>query len=503
MMRPFGSAFLLLLLLLAPTACTPSGWQDAAPAPEHAELYPDYTDIVIPRNIAPLNFNVLNPNDACIAVFSGTGRPLVRRGPKVRVPEKEWRRMLDEAKGGDLLVKVYVRRERKWLALNDFVLSVAPEGIDRYVTYRLIEPGYSSYGDLVIRQRDLSSFREKDLYNNQLISGRVEQQCINCHSFQNYGTQNFQFHARHKAGGTLVVTGDRGKKVAFKTGDLISNAVYPSWHPTEPLIAYSVNATSQVFFGSDRQKIEVFDAASDLILYDVEKDEVSYIVHDSLSYETFPYWSADGRTLFYASSFLPAWGADAGTDPTLLTDKIRYDICAVSFDPEMRAFGPPRMVFDATADSLSAVTPRPSPDGRYLLSGVGHRGSFHVWHDDGDLYLTNLETGHTRPLEEVNSEKAESFKAWSSNSRWIVFTSRRDDGSYTRLYFSYFDADGKAHKPFLMPQRDPDQNRRLFKSYNVPEFTVNPIRWSTKSIEDILLSDPVQARQVETAGRTN
>ena len=154
------------------------------------------------------------------------------------------------------------------------------------------------------------------------------------------------------------------------------------------------------------------------------------------------------------------------------------------------------MVFDAAADSLSAVTPRPSPDGRYLLSGVGDHGSFHVWHEDGDLYLTDLATGRTRPLDELNSPRAESFKSWSSNSRWIVFTSRRDDGSYSRLYLSHFGADGRAGKPFLMPQRDPEQNRRLFKSYNVPEFTVDEVRWSTKKLEDILLSDPVQAKLV-------
>ena len=177
-------------------------------------------------------------------------------------------------------------------------------------------------------------------------------------------------------------------------------------------------------------------------------------------------------------------------------DRIRYSICAVDFDPATRRFGEPRMVFDAAADSLSAVTPRPSPDGRYLLSGVGGYGSFHVWHEDGDLYLTDLATGRTRPLDELNSPRAESFKSWSSNSRWIVFTSRRDDGSYSRLYLSHFGADGRAGKPFLMPQRDPEQNRRLFKSYNVPEFTVDEVRWSTKKLEDILLSDPVQAKLV-------
>lgn len=492
MRRFFGHSLLLLMLLAA--ACTPGGWQDAAPAEELPALYPDYTDITIPRNIAPLNFNILTPADACVAVLSGTGADIVLKGPEVRIPEKKWRRLLDGAT--ELRVRIFVRRAGQWVALPETRWTVAPEEIDRYVTCRLIEPGYSNYGDIVLRQRDLSTFREKDLYNNLLISERTGLQCINCHSFQHYSTENFQFHAREAAGGTVVVTGERGKKVAFKTGDLISNAVYPSWHPSEPLIAYSVNKTAQEFFRADRQKIEVYDSASDLILYDVERDLVSYIVHDSLAYETFPYWAADGRTLYYASSWLPDWGADASTDPYLLTDRIRYNIFAVGFDPATRAFGEPRLVFDAVTDSLSAVTPRPSPDGRFLLSGVGRFGSFHVWHESGDIYLTDLTTGQTRPMDEINSDKAESFKAWSSNSRWIVFTSRRDDGSYTRLYFTHLDADGRATKPFLLPQRDPEQNRRLFKSYNVPEFTVDELRWDTKRLEDIVLSEPVQVQQI-------
>ena len=490
------SFWFLLLALLAPAACTPGGWQDASPAAEAPALYPDYTDIVIPCNIAPLNFNVLNPADACVAVLSVPDGKLVLRGPEIRIPEKDWRRMTASARGGSIQGTVYVRRDGTWFRLPDFRMEVSCDEIDPDVTYRLIEPGYSSYGSLVLRQRDLTSFRERDLYNNQLISGRVEQQCINCHSFQNYGTDNFQFHAREAAGGTVVVTGENAKKVAFKTGDLLSNAVYPSWHPTEPLIAYSVNKTAQAFFRTDRQRIEVYDSASDLILYDVDKDQIRYILHDSLAYETFPYWSADGKTLYYSSSWLPDWGADASTNPYTLTDRIRYNILSVDFDPRTREFGTPRLVFDAVSDSLSAVTPRPSPDGRFLLSGVGNYGSFHVWHQSGDIYITDLTTGETRPMDEINSDKAESFKAWSSNSRWIVFTSRRDDGSYTRLYFSHVDENGRGRKPFLMPQRDPDQNRRLFKSYNVPEFTVDKVHGSTKGIEDILLSEPVQVQQL-------
>lgn len=491
----------ILASVLALAGCIPSGFKDAEPVSEPLDIYPDYMGVVVPVNIAPLNFNVLNDADACVVEISSPSQTIAVKGPEISVPVKKWHALMEEAKGSEVVYKVYVKRGGKWLCFKEFANTVAPDPIDEYVTYRLIEPGYSYYGQILLQQRHLTDFKVKDLYNNSLISQPVSQQCVNCHSFQNYSTQNFQFHARNYSGGTVVVTGDKAKMLAFQTGDLISNGVYPSWHPTEPLIAYSLNRTQQFFYSRDHQRLEVFDLASDLCLYDVNTDAVSYILHDSLSFETFPYWAPDGKTLYYASAWLPSFGADSTTDVTTMTSDIRYGIYAIDFDPATRAFGTPRVIFDAPADTLSAVTPRPSPDGKYLLSGVGSYGSFHIWHDTGDIYITDLETLETKPLEEINTDRAESFKSWSSNSRWIIFTSRREDKLYTRLYLAYFDADGNAHKPFLLPQEDPEQNHRLFKSYNVPEFTRDKIRWSAKSLEKVILSEQVKTHQVEPVSK--
>lgn len=490
----------ILALALTLAGCVPSGYKEASQTQEALDIYPDYTGVVMPVNIAPMNFKVLNQADACVVEITSSSGTIAVKGPVVSVPVKKWHAMLEAAKGGELVYKVYVKRDGKWFSFAEFSNTVAPEPIDEYVTYRLIEPGYSYYGQILLRQRHLTDFKEADLYNNSLISQPVQQQCINCHSFQNYSTENFQFHARNYSAGTIVVTGDKAKKLDFKTGDLISNGVYPSWHPTEPLIAYSLNLTQQIFFTREHQRLEVFDLASDLCLYDVNTDDVSYIVNDSLSFETFPYWAADGKTLYYSSAYLPTFGADSSTDVTPITSDIRYGIYAIDFNPATRAWGEPRVIFDAPADSLSAVTPRPSPDGRYLLSGVGEYGSFHIWHDSGDIYITDLQTLETKPLDQLNTSRAESFKSWASNSRWIAFTSRREDGTYTRLYFAYFDEQGNAHKPFLLPQEDPDQNRRLFKSYNVPEFTKDKVRWDPKKLEKVVLSDdPVKTHQVQPA----
>ena len=81
----------------------------------------------------------------------------------------------------------------------------------------------------------------------------------------------------------------------------------------------------------------------------------------------------------------------------------------------------------------------------------------------------------TEPLDEWGPQ-TESLHNWSTGSRWFLFTSRRDDGLYTRIYFSCLDENGKATKPFLLPQHNPKQYyRRLLYSYNTPDFATRPL----------------------------
>ena len=82
----------------------------------------------------------------------------------------------------------------------------------------------------------------------------------------------------------------------------------------------------------------------------------------------------------------------------------------------------------------------------------------------------NLETGDMRSAEELNSPDTESYHSWSSNGRWVLFSSRRIDGRYTRLYIAHFDGEGHFSKPFLLPQKSPEYNQLRLQSYNVPEF---------------------------------
>ena len=88
-------------------------------------------------------------------------------------------------------------------------------------------------------------------------------------------------------------------------------------------------------------------------------------------------------------------------------------------------------------------------------------GNFSIWHKDADLYLMDLLTGETKPLTVANSDDVESYHSWSSNGKWFIFGSRREDGLYARLYIAHLDEQGNASKPFLLPQEDPDFYHRF------------------------------------------
>jgi hypothetical protein len=100
---------------------------------------------------------------------------------------------------------------------------------------------------------------------------------------------------------------------------------------------------------------------------------------------------------------------------------------------------------------------------------VAAYGTFPIWHTESDLQMLDLQTGAIDTLAVVNSQKSDTYHSWSSNSRWFVFASKRDDGLYGKPYFCYVDANGKAHKPFVLPQESPTFYDYNLKSFNIPE----------------------------------
>ena len=89
--------FLLALFAFASCAKEVSIPQNATPVKEVAGIYPDYRDITIPPNIAPLNFQVTAKGDNFVGVIQGQGVQLVAGGNedgKLFLDSTEWRKLL-------------------------------------------------------------------------------------------------------------------------------------------------------------------------------------------------------------------------------------------------------------------------------------------------------------------------------------------------------------------------------------------------------------------------
>ncbi|MBR1733104.1 MAG: PD40 domain-containing protein [Alloprevotella sp.] len=469
---------------------------NAAAVTDTVQIYPDYRDIVIPPNIAPLNIRVTSPGSDFVAAISGGGQQVLAAAGadgKLEFNPEAWKELLTAAKGKTLTVEIYAKRDGNWVKHPAYAIQVAEEPIDRYLSYRLIEPSYELYRQVGLYQRDLETFEQHIIYENNRTFNEQENHCVNCHNFQSFSTNRMLFHVRARHGGTVLVDGQKVEKYKMTTDSTLGNAVYPAWHPTQKLIAFSSNKTGQAFHLRNNNKIEVVDYGSDLLLFDAGRGTMSNILKTDDTFETFPAWSPDGTRLYYCSAYVPQFRdmeEQALTDSILrFYDRIRYDVMYLPFDAATGSFGTPQPVVECAARGKSAAVPRVSPDGRFLLYTLGDYGQFHIWHHDCDLWVKNLETGEEYALAEANSPDVDSYHGWSSNGRWIAFASRRLDGNYSRAFIAYFDAEGRAHKAFLLPQRDPEHSLLFTKSYNVPELSRDRVSITPEQFHEAIYAD--------------
>ena len=461
-------------------------------------IYPDYTNVTVPINIAPLAFQIDGKADDVVARLTAGTTEIICGGSQIQPDADDWKQLTEAAKGNAIKVEVYVEQNDGWTRYKPFNIFVSPDSIDAYISYRLIPPSYVTYEELTINQRCLENYDESIIYDNMLCSEGAKGQCINCHNYQQYNPDRMQFHARQNMGGTVIAYDGNIKKINMRNDSILSAGVYPTWHPWLPLIVYSTNMTGQIFHSTNPNKIEVFDSESDLIAYDVEKNEVTNIENDPAEMECFPFWAPDGKTLYYCSAHFEYSDTvtDKGKEFITRTQEAKYNLYKKRFNPETMQFGPRELVFAADSLDKSATLPRISPDGRYLMFTVAKYGVFHIWHHDADLWMLDLQTGEVRNMEEINSADTESYHSWSSNGRWVVFSSRRYDSNYTRPFIAHIDKNGHGSKPFELPCANPDYHRQLLRSYNVPEFMKGPVTIKPQRFADALKQDAEPVKYV-------
>lgn len=481
----------ILLLAEMLAGCTRQV-ENAKKANQLPKLYPDYVGVTIPVGIAPLNFSVQDEDAEAVDVNvkGSKGGTMHVQGEWADFDIDEWHQLLVQNKGGELTYTVCVLKAGQWTQYQDFKITVSNYALDEWgLTYRRIAPGYEVYSHMGIFQRELATFEESAIIDNTQIPG----QCVNCHMSNRTNPDRFVFHVRGAHGATMVQIDGKREWLKAKNDLLGGSMVYPYWHPTGKYCAFSTNQTRQGFHVVKDERIEVFDLSSDVFVYNPVSRE---ILTDSLLMtkdwsENSPVFSPDGKYLYYMTCKQQEY-------PEHYKDE-KYNLCRIAFDAEKGVFGQQAdTLFNAVAMGKSLTWPRPSYDGKYILFTLTDYGYFSIWHEESDQWLLDLDTGEARELKEMNSPRADSYHNWNVNSHWVVFTSRRDDGLYSRLYLACIDDKGQCYKPFMLPQRNPKKyDERSLYSFNTPDFTQRKVDFDSHTAAKEIMGD----NRLETKAR--
>ena len=475
----------LYILLFLLVACDNSP-KDVKMLSKLPDIYPDYIGVTIPAGIAPMNFNMKESVDRMDVVVRGSrGGEIHSNGSCADFDEEEWATLTEQNRGGQLNFTVCVKRGGQWEKYRDFQMCVSDVPLDDYgLTYRLIQPGYEVGGDIGIYQRDLHSFREDPILVETLVPG----QCMNCHTPNRNNPQQLTFQVRGMHGGTLVMKDGKQRWFNTKTDSTRAAGSYAYWHPEGRYVAYATNSVHQSFFTKQNQPIEVFHSFSNIVVLDTETNELICApeLMTTQAQEIFPAFSADGKTLYYSTSH--------ACDLPREYEKVKCSVVAIDFDAKTGTFSDQTdTLLNGPKDNQSYVLVRPSHDGKWLMYTKADRSNFPIAQPSADLWMLDLKTRETWPLKALNSNHTESYHNWSSNSRWVVFASKREDGAFTRLYLAAIDEHGQASKPFLLPQRNPKKYYHdMMRAYNVPAFTRQWVEIDAHEMRDLLWSDERQ-----------
>jgi len=162
-------------------------------------------------------------------------------------------------------------------------------------------------------------------------------------------------------------------------------------------------------------------------------------------------WSSDGRSIAFCSAALPQQPGS-----------LKLDLQIVPFNRGRG--GEPRAVPGAAENGKSNYLPRFSPDGKWFSFCQCDNGAFIT--SSSDIYLMPSDRQEPPRRLECNAPYAgDSWHSWSSNSRWLAFASKRDDGVHARVYLTHIDADGRASPPVRLPV-----DRPPLLSFNLPQF---------------------------------
>ena len=238
-MRHYLNILISAILVLG-TLSGCNGW-DATVAVDGSEgplvIYPDYKDVTVPANIAPLNYRyAMNDVRKAKTTFTLGDKSVTIKGTAVEWRLGRWKEFLKGAEGQTISVKAEAVVDGKPVT-DSWSIYVSPDAMDGWLTYRLIEPSYQMYNEVSIRERCVENFDETVISDFQ----HTDNACMNCHIHGQSRGDYSLYYIRGPKGGAILNQGGKLRKLTLKTASMISPTVYGELHPDGRFGVFSTN----------------------------------------------------------------------------------------------------------------------------------------------------------------------------------------------------------------------------------------------------------------------
>ncbi len=432
---------------------------------KYLKIIRPYDKASFPRNIAPPRLrweDEINNLWMLSITAPGWSGPL-----RVVTAEREWRpdaatwEAIKESKTGEWIDvelrgcgvqggerigdKAYVDRVK---------IRVSPYPADPIIVYRLVSPLFHAYKTPDIRYRHIGTFETRMFLPSKNFY------CTNCHSFPGNPNLEEEDLSLAVAVRAQLALENRQRILGLYDFDtregktLNINSFFMSWDPKGTKVAGTEGHAVTVRPLITLETQEFYVLIADIMIVDSKTLETTALPGASTPQymESFPSWSPDGKTIAFAR-------ADEMREK--FSEK-RFDLCTVPYNDGKG--GEPTLVRGASRNEKSNFAPRFSPDGKWIVFNMADWSSLVA--PTADLWIVSTEEGAMPRKLECNYDYAmDSHHSWSSNSRWLLFASKRDDGVFARIYFTEIDEDGHASPPVEMPVLEDSM-----MCYNVPEF---------------------------------
>jgi tetratricopeptide (TPR) repeat protein len=225
-----------------------------------------------------------------------------------------------------------------------------------------------------------------------------------------------------------------------------------------------------------------------LVVYDTETGSFKPLpgADDPEYVQSNPTWSPDGKSVVFART--KAYRKDSIANatsvllnendvPEFVNDKepFKFDLYRVPFNDGRGGEAEP--IAGASHNGKSNYFAKFSPDGKWIVFCKAE--NYMLLMPDSELYIVPAEGGEARRLR-ANTPRMNSWHSWSSNGRWLVFSSKANT-AYTQLFLTHIDEDGESTPPVLL-----ERFTAADRAANIPEFVALPAEAIAKITEQFL-----------------